>query len=123
MFQALVTVAINLPNLIVRLILWHGFSVGISVFMLKNIVLILLTTHGFYEHKLLKYKEHRLENDNRKDMALSEGQQDNAREGATGSGSTVGYNRGLSLVKSVSSEDSDPGDSGARQSFWIEETV
>lgn len=59
--QALVSVAINLPNLVIRLILWHGFSVGISVFVLKNIVVIVLTTYSFYEHKHDKYHQHKHE--------------------------------------------------------------
>ncbi|PVD24461.1 hypothetical protein C0Q70_14944 [Pomacea canaliculata] len=59
--KALVSVAINLPNLVIRLILWHGFSVGISVFVLKNIVVIVLTTYSFYEHKHDKYHQHKHE--------------------------------------------------------------
>lgn len=52
---------INVPNLLVRLVLWHGFSVGVSPFMLKNIILILMTLYEFYEHKHEKYEEHERE--------------------------------------------------------------
>ena len=51
---------VNGPNLLVRLILWHGFSVGISPFILKNLILICLTLYAFYEHTKEKYEEEKL---------------------------------------------------------------
>jgi len=45
---------VNIPNLLVRMILWHGLSVGISPFCLKNLILICMTVYVFYEH----FKEH-----------------------------------------------------------------
>lgn len=59
--QALVTIIYNLPNLILRIVVWHGFSVGISVFVLKNIILIARTCYGFYLHKAEKYEIHKRE--------------------------------------------------------------
>lgn len=58
MHKLLVVLVVNVPNLLVRLVLWHGFSVGISPFMLKNIILICITMYEFYEHKKMKYDEH-----------------------------------------------------------------
>ncbi|XP_046544493.1 transmembrane protein 121B-like [Haliotis rubra] len=56
--KLLVVLVVNVPNLIVRLVLWHGFSVGISPFMLKNLILISIVLYEFYEHKRVKYDEH-----------------------------------------------------------------
>ena len=47
----LLVLFVNVPNLVVRLILWHAFSHGISPFILKNFMLICLTAYEFYEHK------------------------------------------------------------------------
>ncbi|CAL1530447.1 unnamed protein product, partial [Lymnaea stagnalis] len=55
--RLLVVLVFNVPNLITRLILWHGLSVGFSPFALKNVVLIGMTLLEFYEHKLQKYRE------------------------------------------------------------------
>ncbi|RUS75311.1 hypothetical protein EGW08_016932 [Elysia chlorotica] len=52
---------VNVPNLAVRMILWHGHSIGISPFTLKNVVLIFLTTYEFYEHKKMKFELHERE--------------------------------------------------------------
>ena len=46
-----VTLIVNVPNLIIRLVLWHGFSVGISPFIMKNLILIGMVMYEFYEHK------------------------------------------------------------------------
>jgi hypothetical protein len=43
--------AVNLPLLITRLIQWHGFSMGISIFSLKNVIVIGMISFDFYEHK------------------------------------------------------------------------
>ncbi|XP_046544522.1 transmembrane protein 121B-like [Haliotis rubra] len=56
--KLLVVLVVNVPNLIVRLVLWHGFSVGISPFMLKNLILICIVMFEFYEHKRMQYDEH-----------------------------------------------------------------
>ncbi|XP_067684202.1 transmembrane protein 121B-like [Haliotis asinina] len=55
--KLLVVLVVNVPNLLVRLVLWHGFSVGISPFMLKNLILICIVMYEFYEHKKMKYDE------------------------------------------------------------------
>lgn len=52
--RILVVLIVNVPNLVVRMILWHGHNMGVSPFTLKNVVLILLTSYEFYEHKKTK---------------------------------------------------------------------
>ena len=59
--RILVVMVVNVPNLIVRMVLWHGHSMGISPFTLKNVVLIVLTAYEFYEHKKMKFKMHEQE--------------------------------------------------------------
>ncbi|XP_067684251.1 transmembrane protein 121B-like [Haliotis asinina] len=56
--KLLVVLVVNVPNLLVRLVLWHGFGVGISPFMLKNLILICIAMCDFYEHEKMKYDEH-----------------------------------------------------------------
>ncbi|XP_041349907.1 uncharacterized protein LOC121369114 [Gigantopelta aegis] len=46
-----VTLLINVPNLVIRMVMWHGFSVGISPFIMKNLLLIGIVLYEFYEHK------------------------------------------------------------------------
>ncbi|GFR60322.1 cat eye syndrome critical region protein 6-like protein [Elysia marginata] len=48
--RILLVLAVNMPNLLVRLLLWHGMSSGISPFTLKNILAISLTFYDIYEH-------------------------------------------------------------------------
>ncbi|KAK3774466.1 hypothetical protein RRG08_000419 [Elysia crispata] len=57
----LVVLIVNVPNLVVRMVLWHGHSVGISPFTLKNVVLISLTAYECYEHKKMKFNLHEKE--------------------------------------------------------------
>ncbi|GFO18606.1 cat eye syndrome critical region protein 6-like protein [Plakobranchus ocellatus] len=54
-------VVVNVPNLVVRMLLWHGHNMGVSPFTLKNVVLILMTSYEFYEHKKMKYEMHEQE--------------------------------------------------------------
>ena len=42
--------AVNLPLLITRMILWHGLNHGISIFSLKNVIMIATICYDFYEH-------------------------------------------------------------------------
>lgn len=49
--RLLVVLAVNVPNLLTRLMLWQTNSVSISPFTLKNIILIGMTLYEFYEHK------------------------------------------------------------------------
>ncbi|KAK3774465.1 hypothetical protein RRG08_000418 [Elysia crispata] len=56
--RILVVLIVNVPNLVLRMVLWHGHNIGISPFSLKNIVLIFLTIYEFYEHKKMKYEQH-----------------------------------------------------------------
>ncbi|XP_005095376.1 uncharacterized protein LOC101846570 [Aplysia californica] len=65
--RLLVVLMVNVPNLLVRMILWHGFSVGITAFSLKNVILISLTLYEFYEHKKEKFHLHK-----RKDLHMAE---------------------------------------------------
>ncbi|XP_055877855.1 uncharacterized protein LOC106063828 [Biomphalaria glabrata] len=58
--RLLVVLVVNLPNLLTRMILWHGLSVGISPFTLKNIILIGIAMYEFYEHKKEKLEDSRL---------------------------------------------------------------
>ncbi|XP_062566254.1 uncharacterized protein LOC134228606 [Saccostrea cucullata] len=41
---------INLPLLVIRLFLWHEFDQGISVFSLKNLIVIVAMSYKFYKH-------------------------------------------------------------------------
>lgn len=59
--RMMVVLAVNVPNLLVRLNLWHGHSVAISPFTLKNVILICITVYEFYLHKKGKYQMHRKE--------------------------------------------------------------
>ena len=42
--------AVNMPNLLARLLLWHGFSTGVSPFTVKNILAISLVFYNVYEN-------------------------------------------------------------------------
>ncbi|KAK3089493.1 hypothetical protein FSP39_004031 [Pinctada imbricata] len=42
--------AVNLPLLITRMILWHGLNHGVSIFSLKNIIVMAMISYDFYEH-------------------------------------------------------------------------
>lgn len=59
--RLLVVLAVNVPNLLVRLILWHVFSSAISPFTLKNIILIAMSLYEFYQHKKEKFEDHQRE--------------------------------------------------------------
>ncbi|KAK7002631.1 hypothetical protein BgiMline_004034 [Biomphalaria glabrata] len=58
--QFLVVLVVNLPNLLTRMLLWHGMSLDISPFTLKNIILIGIAIYEFYEHKKEKLEDSRL---------------------------------------------------------------
>ncbi|CAG5117667.1 unnamed protein product [Candidula unifasciata] len=66
--RMLVVLAVNVPNLLVRLNLWHGHSVAISPFTLKNIILICITVYEFYLHKRGKYEGHKRERKRQKNI-------------------------------------------------------
>uniref|UniRef100_A0A0B7B3E8 Uncharacterized protein n=1 Tax=Arion vulgaris TaxID=1028688 RepID=A0A0B7B3E8_9EUPU len=55
--RLLVVLAVNSPNLLIRLILWNVFSAAISPFSLKNLILIAMTVYEFYQHKKEKFQE------------------------------------------------------------------
>ncbi|GFO39147.1 cat eye syndrome critical region protein 6-like protein [Plakobranchus ocellatus] len=55
--RILLVLAVNFPNLLVRMMLWHGNSTGISPFMLKNILAISLTFYDIYEHYKERHEE------------------------------------------------------------------
>lgn len=46
---------VNLPLLIIRLLLWHALSKEISIFPVKNVVVIFLVFHDLYEKQKQKY--------------------------------------------------------------------
>ena len=48
--RILMVLAVNLPNLMIRSMLWHGLDTGISPFTLKNILGIFTTMYEIYEH-------------------------------------------------------------------------
>ncbi|XP_048778083.1 uncharacterized protein LOC125681867 [Ostrea edulis] len=48
--KILLAYIINLPLLIMRMILWHGLNHGVSIFSLKNVIVIGVITYDFYEH-------------------------------------------------------------------------
>ncbi|KAK0048496.1 hypothetical protein Bpfe_022111 [Biomphalaria pfeifferi] len=58
--RILVVLVVNLPNLLTRMVLWHGMSLDISPFTLKNIILIGIAMYEFYEHKKEKLEDSRL---------------------------------------------------------------
>ncbi|XP_061184595.1 uncharacterized protein LOC133192616 [Saccostrea echinata] len=41
---------VNLPLLVMRMILWHGLNHGVSIFSLKNVIVIAMISYDFYEH-------------------------------------------------------------------------
>ncbi|CAG2233296.1 unnamed protein product [Mytilus edulis] len=47
--KVLLAFVVNLPLLITRMILWHGLSRGISIFSLKNVIVIGMTSVDLYE--------------------------------------------------------------------------
>lgn len=47
--KVLLAFLVNLPLLITRMIVWHGMSHGISIFSLKNIIVIAMVTYDLYE--------------------------------------------------------------------------
>ncbi|KAH9495805.1 hypothetical protein Btru_013358 [Bulinus truncatus] len=59
--RLLVVLAVNVPNLLTRLLLWQTNSVSISPFTLKNVILIGMTLYEFYEHKKEKMALSRVE--------------------------------------------------------------
>ncbi|XP_048778086.2 uncharacterized protein LOC125681870 [Ostrea edulis] len=48
--KILLAYIINLPLLTMRMILWHGLNHGVSIFSLKNVIVIGVLTYDFYEH-------------------------------------------------------------------------
>ena len=48
--RILLVLSVNLPNLVIRLMLWHGISTGVSPFTLKNVLAISITLYDIYEH-------------------------------------------------------------------------
>ncbi|XP_048778085.1 uncharacterized protein LOC125681869 [Ostrea edulis] len=48
--KILLAYIINLPLLTMRMILWHGLNHGVSIFSLKNVIVIGVITYDFYEH-------------------------------------------------------------------------
>ncbi|XP_048778084.2 uncharacterized protein LOC125681868 [Ostrea edulis] len=48
--KILLAYIVNLPLLIMRMILWHGLNNGISIFSLKNVIVISIISYDFYEH-------------------------------------------------------------------------
>ena len=47
--RILLVLVVNVPNLLIRLLLWHGLSTSISPFTLKNILAILVTFYDIHE--------------------------------------------------------------------------
>lgn len=47
--KVILAFCVNLPLLITRMILWHGLSRGISIFSLKNIIVIAVISFDLYE--------------------------------------------------------------------------
>ncbi|OWF39942.1 uncharacterized protein LOC110464397 [Mizuhopecten yessoensis] len=47
--KVLLAFVVNLPLLITRMVIWHGMSHGISIFSLKNIIVIGIVSYDLYE--------------------------------------------------------------------------
>ncbi|RUS74910.1 hypothetical protein EGW08_017326 [Elysia chlorotica] len=47
--RLLSVLAVNIPNLLTRLLLWHGFTTAVSPFTLKNILCIFLNLYDIYD--------------------------------------------------------------------------
>ncbi|XP_060064306.1 uncharacterized protein LOC132544691 [Ylistrum balloti] len=47
--KVLLAFMVNLPLLITRMVVWHGMSHGISIFSLKNIIVIGMVSYDLYE--------------------------------------------------------------------------
>jgi hypothetical protein len=58
MHKILLAYIINLPLLTMRMILWHGLNHGVSIFSLKNVIVIGVITYDFYEHHEAEMDEH-----------------------------------------------------------------
>lgn len=54
--KVILAFCVNLPLLITRMILWHGLSRGISIFSLKNFIVIVIISFDLYE--TLEGEEH-----------------------------------------------------------------
>lgn len=63
--KILLAYIINLPLLIMRMILWHGLNHGVSIFSLKNVIVIAMVSYDFYEHHEANMDETREDNDNK----------------------------------------------------------
>lgn len=61
--KILLAYIINLPLLIMRMILWHGLNHGVSIFSLKNVIVIAMVSYDFYEHHEANMDETREDND------------------------------------------------------------
>lgn len=48
--KILLAFIVNLPLLVMRMILWHGLNHGVSIFSLKNVIVIAMISYDFYEH-------------------------------------------------------------------------
>ncbi|KAK3794373.1 hypothetical protein RRG08_061040 [Elysia crispata] len=55
--RILLVLVVNIPNLLIRFLLWHGLSTSISPFMLKNILAISLTLYDIYEQNKEEMEE------------------------------------------------------------------
>ena len=54
--KAAVAYAVNLPLFVTRMITWHGFSQGISIFALKNLIAMGVTSFELMEHRYARLK-------------------------------------------------------------------
>ncbi|XP_062586764.1 uncharacterized protein LOC134248375 [Saccostrea cucullata] len=68
-YKIILAYIVNLPLLVMRMILWHGLDHGVSIFSLKNVIVIAMISYDFYEHHETvmdnleeKHKDHRTEN-------------------------------------------------------------
>ena len=55
--RILLVLVVNIPNLLIRFLLWHGLSTGISPFTLKNILAISLTFYDIFEQNKEEMEE------------------------------------------------------------------
>jgi hypothetical protein len=55
MWEILLILVVNLPLLIMRLLIWHVVQKDISIFIVKNLLVIVVLFYQLYENEMEKY--------------------------------------------------------------------
>ena len=108
--RIILVLLVNLPNLVIRFLLWHGLSRGVSPFTLKNILGILLVFYDIYEQNKAE-----IEQGEDKEAELQGITVQTTQESSRGYGSDfkvphVTFNQNKSFAASDSGVESPPSD-------------